>query len=101
MALDCRLIWATTWMDEANECICPLLGLPALPIVIWPDLPKDDHDARIGLHWKTRRIVEQAAGLPFVWVDDETTDVDRNMGSDLPPRTSADSHRPTQHRPHG
>jgi hypothetical protein len=39
--------------------------------------PEDDHDARIGLHWKTRRIIEQAAGLPFVWIDDETTDTDR------------------------
>jgi Swiss Army Knife RNA repair-like protein len=77
LALDCRLVWATTWMEDANECVAPLLGLPALPVLTWPDSPEDDHDARIGLHWKTRRIVEHAAGLPFVWVDDEITGVDR------------------------
>jgi hypothetical protein len=77
LALGCQLTWATTWMEEANECVAPLLGLPALPVVTWPDSPEDDNDARIGLHWKTRRIVDQAAGLSFVWVDDETTDVDR------------------------
>ena len=77
LALGCHLVWATTWMEEANECIAPLLGLPALPVTTWPDLPEDDHDARIGLHWKTRRIVDRAAGQPFVWIDDESTDIDR------------------------
>lgn len=77
LALGCDLIWATTWMEEANECVAPLLGLPALPVTTWPDFPEDDHDARIGLHWKTRRIVDRAAGQPFVWIDDESTDIDR------------------------
>ncbi|GAB3487696.1 HAD domain-containing protein [Amycolatopsis cihanbeyliensis] len=77
LALGCHLIWATTWVDEANECIAPLLGLPALPVLTWPGSFEDEHDARIGLHWKTRRIVDHAAGLPFVWIDDETTDTDR------------------------
>lgn len=53
------------------------MGLPALPVLTWPDLPEDDHDARIGLHWKLRRIVNWAAGTPFVWIDDQITDVDR------------------------
>ncbi|SEF36767.1 hypothetical protein SAMN05421837_111188 [Amycolatopsis pretoriensis] len=30
-----------------------------------------------GSHWKTRRIVERAAGRPLAWVDDETTESDR------------------------
>ena len=77
LALGCHLVWATTWMEAANECIAPLLGLPALPVMTWPDFPEDDHDARIGLHWKTRRIVDQAAGDPFVWIDDESTGIDR------------------------
>jgi hypothetical protein len=54
-----------------------LLGLPALPVVTWPDGPEDGHDARIGLHWKTRRLVERAAESAFVWIDDEITNVDR------------------------
>jgi hypothetical protein len=36
-ALPCDLVWATTWMADANEVIGPLLGLPELPVVDWPD----------------------------------------------------------------
>jgi hypothetical protein len=48
--------------------------LPDLPIVIWPE--SAEHEER-GLHWKTRGLVEWAAGRPFVWIDDEITDFDR------------------------
>jgi HAD domain in Swiss Army Knife RNA repair proteins len=72
-ALPCDLVWATTWMAEANEVLAPRLGLPELPVVDWPD--DDDDGGR--LHWKTRRLVEWAAGRRFVWVDDETTEADR------------------------
>jgi hypothetical protein len=37
----------------------------------------DEHDARIGLHWKTRALITRAAGRPFAWADDEITDIDR------------------------
>jgi len=50
LALDCPLVWATSWMGEANEVIAPRLGLPDLPVVEWPDT--DDQPAP-GLHWKT------------------------------------------------
>lgn len=73
LALGCDLVWATTWLDEANECVAPLLGLPPLPVLDFPD-----DDAVGGLHWKTRRIVEYAAGRPFVSIDDETTAADRS-----------------------
>ncbi|WP_246365889.1 HAD domain-containing protein [Nonomuraea rhodomycinica] len=72
-ALPCDLVWATTWMAEANDVISPLLGLPELPVVDWPDAPDDEGP----LHWKTRGLVGWAAGRPFVWVDDEITDADR------------------------
>ncbi len=29
------------------------------------------------MHWKTRRLVQWAAGRRFVWADDEITDTDR------------------------
>ncbi|MBA9001663.1 hypothetical protein [Thermomonospora cellulosilytica] len=74
-ALPCEPVWATTWTADANECICPRLGLPRLAVVDWPD--PHEHDERIGLHWKTRALVSWAAGRPFAWVDDEITDVDR------------------------
>jgi hypothetical protein len=78
MALPCDLVWATTWMHDANECVAPWIGLPQLPVVIWPEpSPIDDQDEQDGIHWKTRSLVEWAAGRPFAWVDDEITDIDR------------------------
>ncbi|MER7334973.1 MULTISPECIES: HAD domain-containing protein [unclassified Micromonospora] len=71
-ALPCDLVWASTWMSDANDVLAPLLGLPALPVVDWPD--SDDGGA---LHWKTRGLVEWAQGRPFVWVDDEISPADR------------------------
>lgn len=74
LALNCVLVWATTWMADANEVISPLLGLPELPVVEWPDT---DEDPPPGLHWKTEPITRWAAGRPFAWLDDELTDADR------------------------
>lgn len=74
LELGCQLVWATTWMAEANEVISPRLGLPDLPVVDFPDT--DDEPVR-GLHWKTMFLTRWTAGRPFVWIDDETTDVDR------------------------
>ncbi|MEU3631224.1 HAD domain-containing protein [Streptomyces fradiae] len=77
-ALSCDVVWATTWADDANECVAPLIGLAELPVVRWPEpSDADDRDARDGLHWKVRGLVSWAAGRPFAWVDDEITGVDR------------------------
>ncbi|MFI0980719.1 HAD domain-containing protein [Streptomyces sp. NPDC021093] len=75
MALPCELVWATTWMSDANECLAPWLGLPELPVVTW--LEPSDEDEQDGLHWKTRDLHRWAAGRPFAWLDDEITDTDR------------------------
>ncbi|MEV6160868.1 hypothetical protein AB0L71_02890 [Streptomyces sp. NPDC052052] len=69
-----ELVWATTWKDEANRWIGPRLGLPPLPYIDWPSMPDD---APAGTYWKTRYVVEYAAGRPFAWVDDEVTEQDR------------------------
>jgi hypothetical protein len=74
-ALPCDLVWASTWESEANECLAPLLGLPQLPVVTWPE-PSEEPEPP-GLHWKTRTLVDWAAGHPFAWLDDEITDTDR------------------------
>ncbi|MGW0857479.1 hypothetical protein [Streptomyces sp. NPDC002690] len=76
LSLGCELVWATTWMADANLVVAPWLGLPRLPVVDWPE-DVVGADERGGLHWKTRTLVEVAAGRPFIWVDDEITDVDR------------------------
>lgn len=79
-----QLVWATTWMSDANEVIAPRLGLPALPVVEFPDT--DEEPVR-GLHWKTMFLTRWAAGRPFVWIDDEPTDVDRQwVGAHHPAR---------------
>ncbi|WP_329022491.1 MULTISPECIES: HAD domain-containing protein [unclassified Streptomyces] len=76
--LPCVLVWATTWADEANTVVAPRLGLPVLDVVAWPDAPEqEERDTRAGLHWKTRTLVNRAAGRAFVWVDDEIGEADR------------------------
>ena len=82
-ALPCELVWATTWEGEANAEIAPRIGLPRLPVVNWPE-PSGEHereDQWFKLCWKTRTLVNWAAGRPFAWVDDEITDPDRDWVS--------------------
>ncbi len=64
-------------MADANELISPLIGLPELPVVIWQESSDRDTGEGHRLHWKTRGLVDWAAGRSFVWVDDEITDSDR------------------------
>lgn len=75
LELGCELVWATAWMHDANEVIAPLLGLPPLPVAELPEAqlqnPVDS------LHWKTAALVAAADGRPFVWADDEISDIDR------------------------
>lgn len=76
------LIWATTWEDEANEFIAPLLGTKNWPVINWP---KDAHTyGSLGTHrgsWKTKHILTwlntYAPQTPWAWVDDEINRVDR------------------------
>ncbi|MFJ5921844.1 hypothetical protein ACIQF6_04445 [Kitasatospora sp. NPDC092948] len=82
-ALPCRLIWATTWFDDANACLAPLLGLRPLPVL--PDPPLAAPDPPPGVHWKTPALVAHAAGTPFAWVDDEITERDRRWVADHHP----------------
>lgn len=83
-ALPCELVWATTWGADANECVAPRLGLPRLPTLDWPEPNEsggraalEEADLRAGRHWKTRPLVDRAAGRPFAWVDDEISEADR------------------------
>lgn len=73
LALGCQLVWATTWMADANDLVAPRLGLPELAVVEFPE----DSEPERGLHWKTAFLTRWAAGRTFVWLDDEITDADR------------------------
>ncbi|MGW7410956.1 HAD domain-containing protein [Streptomyces sp. NPDC054863] len=91
-ALPCELVWATTWGEDANECVAPLLGLPRLPVVDQPEPDEpggraawEEADTRAGRHWKTRVLVGLAAGRPFAWVDDEIGEADRDWVSEHHP----------------
>jgi hypothetical protein len=83
LAMSCDLVRATAWMADANMVIAPILGLPELPVADLGELPGIDdqawseHDKNAGLNWKTRGLVELAAGRPFAWIDDEITHADR------------------------
>ncbi|MEU6673858.1 hypothetical protein [Streptomyces sp. NPDC046925] len=70
-----ELCWATTWMDEANRWIAPVLGLPELPFVDFGDLLFQERSD--GVHWKTGPLVDYADGRPFAWVDDEQSELDQ------------------------
>ncbi|WP_439681493.1 HAD domain-containing protein [Embleya sp. MST-111070] len=62
-----NLVWATSWEDEANRLIAPLLGLPSLRVIKW--------------HWgfsqprvktlKIARWAQENGERPFAWVDDQ------------------------------
>jgi hypothetical protein len=79
-ALPAELIWATTWMDEANESLGPCLGWPRLDVLEAAEPAAVDE--YFGLHWKTRPIIDRAAGQAFAWVDDEITDADKDWVSE-------------------
>ncbi|NUP53606.1 MAG: hypothetical protein HOW97_40735 [Catenulispora sp.] len=75
LALPAELVWATSWEDDANAWIGPRIGLPALPVVGWPeDL---NADAPADLCWKTPTLLEYAAGRPFAFIDDDITYADQ------------------------
>ncbi|MEU4604236.1 HAD domain-containing protein [Kribbella sp. NPDC023972] len=60
------LVWATSWEHGANRLLAPRLGLPELPVIVWP--------ARAPVRrgsWKTAYVAEWVGERPFVWVDDE------------------------------
>ncbi|MER6380309.1 hypothetical protein [Streptomyces sp. NPDC001250] len=84
LRLGYELVWATSWMEEANVWIAPVVGLPT-------DLPYVDFGSGLfafradGVHWKTEAIVACAEGRPFAWVDDEQSPADRAYVTDRHP----------------
>jgi hypothetical protein len=55
-----EVVWATSWCDDANRDVGPLLGLPRLTV-----LP-------VTAHWKKLMLVQADAGdeRPVAWADD-------------------------------
>ncbi|MFG2822514.1 HAD domain-containing protein [Kitasatospora sp. NPDC048365] len=70
-----ELVWATTWEEQANAHVAPLLGLPQLPVVRFTGYVPQPGDPRVPLMelFSARKwapILRYAAGRPFAWVDD-------------------------------
>ncbi|MBC6447335.1 HAD domain-containing protein [Actinokineospora xionganensis] len=70
-----ELVWATTWMREANTYIGRAIGLPELPVIEFPDRDlRAGHGWRADGGWKWPAVAEYAAGRPLAWLDDELRD---------------------------
>ncbi|WP_410785137.1 HAD domain-containing protein [Kribbella sp. C-35] len=68
-----ELVWASSWEHGANRLLGPLLGLPELPTIVWPDR----RPVRRG-SWKAPYVADWVGDRPFAWVDDEVGDVERD-----------------------
>lgn len=62
-----ELVWATSWLDLANELVAPALGLPSLPVIA---LPEPDEFPRDRI-WKRDAVEGYAAGRALAWFDDD------------------------------
>ena len=54
-----ELAWATTWNEDANKYVGPVLGLPELPVY------------HAELFNKPATVLPALEGRPFVWLDDQ------------------------------
>jgi hypothetical protein len=89
-----ELVWATTWLHDANRLISPILGLPNDLAVI----PQGRSAAQRGrTSWKVEQIADWAGPRPFAWFDDEINRATRQwlagagwLGSHLALRVPAD-----------
>jgi hypothetical protein len=60
-----ELVWATTWEEDANELISPLVGLPMnLPVIAFP-APQAPGT------WKLPAVAAFVADRPAAWIDDD------------------------------
>lgn len=67
-----ELAWCTSWEDVANEVIGPAVGLPRLPVVPYPPMPRALRADGMPLGiWKAQHAVAYAGDRPFVWFEDE------------------------------
>lgn len=63
-----ELVWATTWMNDANTMIGPVIGLPPLRVIDYLDHPGTIKG------WKYPATLAFAANRPLVWFDDDFGD---------------------------
>jgi hypothetical protein len=59
-----ELVWASSWNDQANTLLAPLLGIAPLPVVPMPAPPFDPDD-------KVALVSRHAGDRPAAWLDDQ------------------------------
>ena len=60
-----EMVWATTWQDDANRMIGPVIGMPELPVIRF-----DRHPGTLK-GWKFPAVASYADGRPLAWLDDD------------------------------
>jgi len=69
-----ELCWASAWEQEANLRVCPLLGLPPLPVIVfaeWMDVGDIDDEPEQAGTWKLPAVRRFVGSRPLAWIDDE------------------------------
>lgn len=76
--LDADRVWLTTWCDNANTEIAPLLGLSGPSRVL---LPRSGRVTFPSIFWKVDALSEEQINdpSPFIWLEDELMDEDREL----------------------
>jgi hypothetical protein len=60
-----ELVWATAWEHKANRLICPVIGLPLLPVIGFPLGGRDR------LFRKLPAVIDSVGDRPVAWIDDD------------------------------
>ena len=60
-----ELMWATAWEHRANRLICPVLALPELPVIEFPDTGPDE------VFRKLPAVIDSVGDRPCAWTDDD------------------------------
>jgi len=69
-----ELCWASGWEHEANVRVCPLLGLPPLPVIVfadWMDSADLDDESEVECTWKLPAVTRVVGSRALAWIDDE------------------------------
>ena len=85
-ASDAGLAWFTSWQDEANRDISPLLHLPELEVIPFPPWPGSQQGHPGHGTWKGWCLTRWAArdGRPFLLYDDDAPAIAEVVAS-VPP----------------
>jgi hypothetical protein len=61
-----EIVWATGWEEDANDLLSPILGLPRLPVILFPPKPFEPRE-------KVPPVAAFVGDRAAAWVDDAMT----------------------------